>query len=364
MAVKLTQGSDQSLGMDIMRRINAGELRKASPAHIEGIKAKIVENCEEIVEQGARVRPLMSGDIQVGWCRGVHGSERQLLKHWIKEPNDYIMHVLVLGTSFTKEEIEAMSGTEIRGLTEVVQQMTLYDNALFPYLPAFATTAQSENLWFSKGEALAAWEDRIVTMPDGKQVRIMRPSNHARAWTSLCTYRENAKKRLEADFNALFIVRPWAGRHADPIQAELTRVAKGLETNSFEPWEQIVRPVYTVDKTDGWGHPGDSVEDLQRELKGMMEGDKHERLMEAWASQMGAEAAAAQKKLEEERKRRGTDKVGIISERMEILTDKQVRERQAELKAGRVPKQSGAVRRDNHETDPSNRQIEKIRKYS
>src|ERR1700674_4611088 len=119
--------------MDIMRRINEGTLRKAPAKDIEAVKAKIVENAHEIIEQGARIRPLMVDDVQVGWCRGIHTSERTLLKHWIKEPNDYIVNVLMLGTTFSKEEIEAMSGYEIRSLTEVVQQMSAYDNSIVPY---------------------------------------------------------------------------------------------------------------------------------------------------------------------------------------------------------------------------------------
>lgn len=361
--MKLTSGSRNSVGMDIMRKINEGEIKKAPVPYIENIKEKIISNCEEIIEQGARIRPLMVDGQQVGWCRGVHSSERALLKRWVKDPNDYIMHMLMLGTSFSKEEVEDMDAVEIRGLTEVVQQMSMYDSSLVPYLNAFASTAISETLWDSRGESLASWEHREVQMPDSKIMRVMCPPVHARFWVSLCTHRDTAKKRLEANYNSLFIVRPWAGRSADPIQGELDRVARSLETNSMEPWEQVVRPVNNVDKNDGWAHPGDSLEDLQRELKGMMEGDKHERLMDAWSSQMKAEAEAAQKKLEEERKKRGTDKAGIVRETIEVLTDKQVRERQAAMKAGRLPQPAGVVRRENHEQDATDRQLDKVRRY-
>ena len=350
--------------MDIMRRISAGEIKKAPLPQIESIKEKVVSNCEEIVEQGARIRPLMSGDRQVGWCRGVHLPERQLLKHWIKDPNDYILHVLVLGTSFTKEEIEGMDAGEIRALTEVVQQMSMYDSSLVPYLSAFSSTTISDTLWNSRGEALAAWENREVRMPDGKTISIMRPPVHARFWVSLCTHRDSAKKRLEDNYNSLFIVRPWAGRSADPIQRELDRVARGLETNAMEPWEEVVRPVgVAADKNDGWGHPGDSLEDLQRELKGMMDGDKHERLMEAWSDQMLHEAEQKQKDIEETRKKRGVTEAGVYQGSVQILTEKEIRERQAALIKGQKPTPTAVKTRSTYEVDSTARQLDKIRRY-
>ena len=362
MRTKITHGRENSLGMDIMRRINEGSLRSTPIEYVEAVKAKVIENCTELIEHGARIRPLMRDDgVQVGWCRGVHVGERAKLKHWITDPNDYILNILMLGTSFSKEELEAMSGYEIRSLTEVVQQMSAYDNSLMPYLPAYSTSYRSENLWFSKGEQLASWEEHTVNMPDGKVIRITAPSDHAKGWVSLCTYREQSKRRLEQDFNALFIVRPWAGRHADPIQAELQRVARGLETDSSEPWVQIVRMERKTDVNDGWGHPGDSLEDLQRELKGMMEGDKHEKVMEAWQKQIAAEEEQRKKKLAELRAKRGTDREGIVSERIEILTDAQVKARQKALLEGKAPK--AAIRREDYEVAASDRQLDKIKRY-
>ena len=364
MATTFTKGSSNSLGMDIMRRINAGEIKQAPIKQVEAVKMKIIENCEELIRQGARVRPLMSNGKQVGWCRGVHFSERHMLKRWVKDPNDYILNILLLGTTFSKEEIEEMSGFEVKSLTEVIQQMTLYDNSLIPYLPAYSTSYQSENLWFSQGEQLASWENREIKMPDGKVMRVMLPSDHARSWVSLCSYRNQAKKRLEDNYNALFIVRPWAGKSADPIQAELNRAAKGLEVDAMEPWQNIVRRSKEVDLNDGWAHPGDSVEELRRELKGMMEGDRHERVMEAWQKQMQAEAEAKAKAREAERKRKGTDRIGIVSEKIEVLTIADVKAREKALREGRLPQSKpGAIKRENTEVEPSSRQLDKARKY-
>lgn len=350
-------------GVDLMRRINDGELKKAPISHIEQVKTEIGENCEELIEVGARIRPLLVGDQQIGWIRGLHSQERLMLKRWIKDPNDFISNSLSLATSLMSEEIEQLSAAEARSLAEVVKRMTAYDTSLFPYLSAYVTTQSSENLWYGKGERLTSWENKIVRMPDGKEIKIMAPPNHARTWASLCTYREQAKRRLEDNFNSLFIVRPWAGRSADPISTELKGVARGLETDSLEPWEKIVRVVSDRNLDDGWAHAGDSVQDLQRELNGMLSGDKHEQLMDAWERQMEAEAEEQKRKLAEVRTKRGTDRAGVVEERYEVFTDKQIRERQQALKRGVLPGATNVRVRDDYEFDATKGKLNKIRKY-
>src|SRR5271157_1704985 len=311
-----TRGRDASMGMDIMRRISSGELRKAPAETVERVKAEITENCEELIEVGARIRPLLVDGKQVGWVRGVHMQERRMLKRWVRDPNDYVALTLQHATTFAREEIEAMQVEEVRALAEVVRQMSEHDLSLFPYLSAYVTTPSSESLWYGRGESLTSFEHKAVTMPDGKKMVIMAPPDHSRLWATLCSYREQAKKRLEDNTNALFIVRPWAGKAADPIANELRQVARQLETGSNHMWEQVVVAQQPVDVNDGWGHPGDSLQDLQRELKGMMEGDKHERLMEAWQEQMVAEEEAKLKAIKEARIRRGVTEAGVTAERM------------------------------------------------
>src|SRR5271157_3958820 len=357
-----THGRDKSLGMDIMRRINDGDLRIAPAEEIEKVKAFITENCEELIEVGARIRPLLVEGKQVGWVRGVHLSERRILKRWVRDPNDFVALTLQNATTFSREEIEAMQASEIRSLIEVVRQMSDYDLSLYPYLQAYVTTASSEALWYGKGESLTSFESKTLTMPDGKKMTLMAPPDHARMWTTLSTYREQAKKRLEDNFNALFIVRPWAGRHADPVANELNGIAKQLETGSNYLWENIIRVPQKVDVNDGWGHPGDSLQDLQRELKGMLEGDRHERMMEAWQAQMVHEAEEEKKKIVDARKARGKEEGGGVSEgRMEILTEAQIRARQAALAKGKKP--VTPTPRDTFEQTASSRQLEKAKKY-
>lgn len=363
MGVKVTQGSGASVGMDIMRRISEGEIRKAPVAYVEQIRKQITDNCEELIEFGARIRPLLVEGKQVGWVRGIHPQERRMFKRWIQDPNDYILNVVSLATTFSKEEIEELSADEIRNITKVVQQMTDYDLSLYPYLSAFVTTQASENLWFGKGESLTNYTDKILVMPDDKRIKIMAPPDHSRVWASLCTYREQSKKRLEQDYNALFIIRPWAGKQADPIASELRGISRSMETDSVEPWERVVRVELLVDKHDGWGHPGDTLEDLQRELKGMIAGDKHEKLMEAWSKQMIAEAEEKAKAIEKSRKERGVE-AGITESPMTVITEAEMRERQKALREGKPAAMRGAVPRETHEHDGSDRRIEKILKYT
>lgn len=362
MPTKYTRGRDASQGMDLMRKISEGSLRPAPAEEVEKVKAEITENCEELIEVGARIRPLLAEGKQEGWVRGLHMQERRMLKRWVRDPNDFVAMILKQATSLSTDEIEALQADEVKGLVAVVREMTTYDLSLYPYLNAYVTTHSSESLWYGKGEQLTSFDNKTITMPDGKTITVMAPPDHARMWAMLCSYREQAKRRLEDNTNALFIVRPWAGRKADPIAGELKAVARQLETGSNHMWEQIVTVQRKANVNDGWGHPGDSLEELQRELKGMMEGDKHERLMEAWSKQMIHEAETKQKEIEEVRKKRGIDAAGVYQQPTVILTENEIRERQAALAKGQKPKTKGTTR-SNYEQDATTRQLDKIKKY-
>lgn len=366
MPTKFTRGREASVGMDLMRRISDGSLRPAPIEDVEKVKREITENCEELIDVGARIRPLLADGKQVGWVRGVHFQERNMLKRWVRDPNDYVAMTLQHATSFTRDEIEVMQLEEIKSLVNVVKQMSDYDLSLYPYLNAYVTTQSSEVLWYGKGEQLTSFGSKTIDMPDGKKITIMAPPDHARMWATLCSYREQAKKRLEDNTNALFIVRPWAGKQADPIANELRAVARQLETGSNYMWEQVVRvQKAAVDVNDGWGHPGDSVEELRREMKGMMEGDKHERMMEAWAKQMVHEAEVRQKEIEEARKLRGVTEAGVYQQSTVILTEKEIRERQAAMAKGKAASSGVTVKtRSTYEVDPTARQLDKVKKYS
>jgi len=350
-------------GRELLDRIQEGQVVAAPTEYVASVRRSVAENCEELLEMGARIRPLMNGKKQVGWIRGVHGSERKQLRRWLKDPDDFIFNMLLLGTSYTPEEIEQMTSPEVYGLVEAIRKMTEHDMTLFPYLSAFTSTQMSENLWFSKGTRLTSYENRVIEMPDGKKVRIASPPDHVRLWASLCTYREQAKVRLDENWNALLIVRPMAGKSADPITAELRSVARSLQTDSIEPWSRIVKNE-EVRVDDGWAHGGgSSVEELKREMDAMIKGDKHERLMDVWEKQMENEEVERQKKLAETRKSKNmTGMAGVVDERVEYFTEEEMQARMAAMKKGKVP--PAKVRheeREKRETFETN--VSKLRKY-
>jgi hypothetical protein len=350
-------------GKELLARVQSGQYKPAPTEYIAAVRQKVSENCEELLEMGARIRPLMNGNKQVGWVRGVHGSERKQLKRWIKDPDDFILNMILLGTSYKPEEIANMSSTEVYELIEIIRKMTEYDISLTPYISAFTTTQVSENLWFSKGVKITNYENRMVTMPDGKVVRIQAPPDQVRLWASLCTYREQAKKRLDENWNALLIIRPQTGKAAEPVATDLKRIARALETDSIDPWSRIVK---NEDKKldDGWAHGGgSSVEELKREMDAMIKGDKHEKVMDAWEKQMAIEEEERLKKLDEIRKQRNTTgRAGVVDERVEYFTEAEMRERQAALKAGKLPPVKERVKeRERRETFETN--VSKLRKY-
>ena len=350
-------------GRELLDRINSGEVKQASPEYLETVRDKVTANCEELIEVGARIRPLMVGDKQVGWVRGIHAAERKLLKRWIKDPNDFLTNVLLLATSFDINEIDNLTASEVQSIMGVIRKMSEYDTSLWPFLSAFSTTQVSENLWFSEGTKVTSFENKVVTMPDGRKIKIATPPDHARLWASLCNYREQAKKRLDENWNALLTIRPMAGRSADPLQTELRAVSRQLTTNAMEPWTRVVRPDPKLDVNNGWAHPGDSPADLQREMEGMIRGDRHERVMDAWAQQLEEQEKRRIAALEAKRKKKNWGgEAGVVEEKVTIFTEKELRERQAALRAGLPPPQkSPHLNRDAREVVQS--PLDRIRKY-
>jgi len=316
-----------------MKRINEGMIQKAPLQYVKRVREEIIDACEELLEIGARVRPLIVGTSQVGWVRGLHVTERKMLKRWLHNPNNFIFHALCLATSLPPEEIENLNTRELANLAEVVKQMGEYDLSLYPFLSAYVTTMSSENLWHGRGTLLTSFENRTLGMPDGKQIKILVPSDHAKLWASLCTYREQAKKRLDENWNALLIIRPWAGKEADPLAGELRSFQKQLMTDSMAPWENIIRTQHAVDASDGWAHADDTLEGLQRELKGMLSNDRHERLIEKFEHQMRDQAEEKKQQIEKLMSERGGP--GVVTGEISVSSEAEVLKRQHDIKKGR-----------------------------
>jgi len=346
-------------GMDLMRKINDGLVVKAPTDYLKKVRASVTDNCDELIEVGARIRPLIVDNQQIGWVRGVHHTERRRLSRWVHEPNEFIVSVLTLATSLSKDEIEQLSSVEIHNLVELIQTMTEFDVSLYPYLTAFSSTMTSENLWHGRGVQLTSFENKKVEMPDGKVMKIVSPSEHARLWATLCVYREQAKVRLDANWNAVLQVRPLAGKSVDPLAAELKTLARQLATDSMEPWEAVVKVKAESNLEDGWAHPEnlETQEGMLKELHGMLSGDRHEQLMAKFEKQQIDAAEKNRKALETLVARRGGP--GINEETVEIHTEAEVRQRERDLKKGNLP--PAPIDRNKTETvaDP----VERMKRY-
>jgi hypothetical protein len=134
-----------------MQRLNDGSLQQAPSAYLEKTRTDITAAIEELLDIGARIRPLLVNEARVGWVRGVLPSERKALQRWITDDVEMIEHLLLLGTTLTIEEIRDLNMLEMRSLSRIVRAMTDSDLKLYAYIGAFVTTGTSEQLWYSKG---------------------------------------------------------------------------------------------------------------------------------------------------------------------------------------------------------------------
>lgn len=310
-------------GTELMKQINDGRIEHLPSAFLAETRDNISAAIEELIDVGARIRPLQVGDRQVGWVRGIHLSERKALKRWIYNENDFVAHLLRLGTSLTEAEIHDLSLVELRSLSRVVRAMTESDLKLYPYLHAFVTTSTSEQLWYSKGTESTSFRERMVDLPDGKRMKIIAAADQSRLWATLCNYRIQAKERLDASFNAVLTIRPLVGKGADPLAADLKSIARSLQTDSFEPWREVIRVAPEANYADGWAHSeDDSLEGMKRELDGMVSNDRHERVVAMFEQQERDRAEKRKRQMEERIIKRQQE----LSEprRMVVLTEAEV----------------------------------------
>jgi len=293
-------------GAELMQRLNDGTLQQAPSAFLSKTREDVSTAIEELLEVGARIRPLLVAGIRTGWVRGVHPAERKTLKRWLTDDVELIEHLILLGTTLSIEEIRAMSMIEMRSLSRVIREMTESDLRLYPFISAFVTTNTSEQMWYSQGSSLASFRDKVITLPDGKALRITVPCDQARLWSTLCNYRVQAKQRLEASQNAVLIIRPWVGKGANTLVADLKTIGRSLQTDTLDPWKEAVQTRADRNFDDGWAHSEDeSVEGLQRELKGMLNDDRHERLIARFDAQERAKAEKRQRDIDERISKRG-----------------------------------------------------------
>ena len=355
-------GLDSKLtpGAELVKRLSEGVIYRAPTEYIREVRSKVVEACDELIGMGARIRPLMAEKKRVGWVRGMHDTERHILRRWVPDPADFVFRCLLLTTSLEEEEVISLSSLEVHNLVQIVKAMGDRDASLYPYLSAFSTTRASEFLWHGGG-AYASFENKEILMPDGKQMRVMCPSDHARLWASLCTYREQAKKRLDESWNAVLIMRPWAGKSVDGLAAELKAATKQMQADALEPWESVVKATEDKALDDGWAHLEnmETNEGMLKELHGMLSDDRHERLMAKFEKQQVDDAERRRQEIERMVIRRGG--VGINQETITFETEAVVRRKELELRQGKVV--PVPVRRDQPDEGKQRDVRDKLKRY-
>jgi hypothetical protein len=340
-------------GIALLERLNDGRLEVTPSEFLTKTREEVSIAIEELLEVGARIRPLFVDKRRVGWIRGVHLSERKALKRWITNEVEFIEHLLGLATTLTPEEIRDLNLIELRSLSRVVKAMSDSDLKLYSYISAFVTTSHSEQLWYSQGTAITSFPERWVTLPDGKRIRIISPSEQARLWATLCNYRVQAKQRLEASMNAVLTIRPLVGKGADPIANDLKAISRSLQTDTLEPWRDLVHFKEAPKLDDGWAHSGDdSVEGVLRELSGMMANDRHERVYAAFDEQIRKRAEKQKRVIEERISMRGGD---VYETSFVPMTQAELDARSTCLRQGRPITIPAAVSEDEPQSSPMDR---------
>ena len=323
-------------GVNLMQRLNDGTLQQAPSAFLSKTREEVSTAIEELLDVGARIRPLRVAGARIGWVRGVHTSERRALKRWLTDDIEFIEHLILLGTTLSMEEIHDLSMVEMRSVSRVIREMTESDMRLYPFTSAFVTTNVSEQMWFSKGVVLTSFGDKRITLPDNKVIRVTTPSDQARLWSTLCNYRVQAKNRLEASQNAVLIIRPWVGKGANPLVSDLKNIGRSLQVDTLEPWKEAVQTQADRNFDDGWAHSeDDSVEGLQRELHGMVNNDRHERLIAKFDAQQRAIAEKQKQAIDTKIADRGGKGFFEQNTLMTPMTQEDVDNRSRKLKLGR-----------------------------
>jgi hypothetical protein len=143
--------ANQTRGVELMREIQDGRTEYAPSAYLIETRELVSAEIDELLDVGARIRPLLLGTERVGWVRGVHLAERNALKRWITNDLDFIQHLIRLGTTLTDAAVEDLNMVEIRSIWRVIQTTTESDLTLYSFIGPFVTTNTSEQLWYSQG---------------------------------------------------------------------------------------------------------------------------------------------------------------------------------------------------------------------
>ena len=80
-------------GVEMMKQIADETVALPPSDFLKTSVTQISQAAEELIEVGARIRPLLLDGKRVGWVRGIHLSERKALQRWIPDETEYITHL-------------------------------------------------------------------------------------------------------------------------------------------------------------------------------------------------------------------------------------------------------------------------------
>ena len=362
----MTQGSD------LMNQLSRGELTFKSSAYALSIKMKISTALTELITFGARVRPLILEGERVGWIRPFSFSEKKQIDIWFDKEEDKVKYLLQLCTTLPLATIENLDMVELNSILRILTQGHLADLSLVPYLTSFVTTQSSMGLWHTRNDSM--FKPKEFLLPDGSKLSQLLVADHISIWASLCAMREAAILRTEASINAAVIARSFGG--GESWTSYLTNLQKTLQAYSMDNMDTWMNTIDFVsynakekDLGDGFGHSHEdaSTEGLMREMQGMLEGDKHEQLIQHFYDQQLAQEKAAQDKQRALilARREALKTESDIDSSLIVRTEREVQEREREIREqnyGWVNRENQKMFDQNDSEDATD--VEKIQRLS
>ena len=326
------------LGTQLMDQIASGELKYHQSNIAQEVKGRVTTAMDEIIQLGARIRPLKLNGKRVGWIRPLAYAERKILDQLIEDESERILLTLTHCTSLTEDEVLDLDIHELNSILHRLYNANVADLSLFPYISAYVTTQASQNLWCSRHDLI--YDRKIITLPDGKTLRLLATPDHINLWATLSTIRQNSINRLEESLNFGTLIKAQIGKSAEKYVKELIRSLNMFQVDLLEPWTEVVDYVkLQANKPhfeDGFGHAHEdnTIQGLMREMDGMFQGDRHEQLMQTFYDKQLSEAKEKETKIQEiiQQRRKALDEMEDDGA-LVVVTDAEVRRREREIQS-------------------------------
>lgn len=313
-----------SEGTELMQRLSTGELSSVHSEVAIRVKQEVTNAFEELVRVGARIRPLMLGGVRVGWVRSLGFAERNQITLWAANVQERVFLTLKYATSLTADDINNLDNTEINSILRIIQTANTSDISLYPYVSPYATTYSSVKQWDSRTDEL--WTRKRIEMFDGRILTIMLCPDLLHYWAAMASCREHSIQKLEHSLDISYLIQSTT---REQYSKELVKALNEFNPDRIEPWLEVVNTLAldpNLNLQDGFGHAhqDSSLQGLMREMHGMMEGDKHEKLMQSfYTSQL--KAAEERTRQIEEKIRRSRQQAEMASEPPVVcLTDSEM----------------------------------------